>query len=489
MISESNHLLTWLEQTQVRARWPHAVMYRYSRLIMAGIMVISDLIALLIAFFIPLLIWVNIDPLLLPKYLDILPGVIVFFLTLFLAAGLYPALGLRSYLVLKKLVLAITLGFLLLGTATFYLRNALEWSRGSFAVSYVLSIFIIPNMRILARMIAAKLGLWGEPVAIIGYDKIGKRIYRQLAENSQLGFQPVVAYSGLAPENTQILIDKPDPNDKSNNIHQVDRIQTAILVTDEISPEVSNLIFDQNLLRFPRRILVNQGMQHFGSGLMYQLGAIFGSEETNDHKSRWRPYVKRLIDLVLTLLTAPIWLLVGGLIALAIRIDTPGPIFFCQNRIGKGGKQFRIFKFRSMVANADQMLEPYLKDNPDEEREWLEFFKLKHDPRITAVGRFLRRTSLDELPQVLNILEGNMSIVGPRPILIQEIAKFGDRNQYYCMVRPGLTGLWQISGRNNLTLRDRYTLDDHYVKNWTLWLDIDILLQTPWVMLSGEGAY
>ncbi len=186
-----------------------------------------------------------------------------------------------------------------------------------------------------------------------------------------------------------------------------------------------------------------------------------------------------------TILISPIFLI----IAIAIKLDSKGPVFFAHERIGRGGKLFKCYKFRSMRQDAQQVLQELLANDPLAKAEWDKDFKLKNDPRITRLGRFLRATSLDELPQIFNVLKGEMSLVGPRPIVEKEIERYGEGYREYKAVRPGLTGLWQTSGRNDVSYADRVRLDTWYAKNWTLWLDIIILWRTVKVVLGRDGAY
>jgi len=199
--------------------------------------------------------------------------------------------------------------------------------------------------------------------------------------------------------------------------------------------------------------------------------------------------IKRVFDIVFTLCLALAALPLGLLIALAIVLDSRGGVFFAHTRVGKGGKPFRIYKFRSMMAGGDEVLARYLEQNPSLVEEWKLTHKLKDDPRVTRVGRLLRKTSLDELPQVWNVLRGEMSMVGPRPIVLEESAKYGPAFALYTQVRPGLTGLWQVSGRNDTNYQRRVALDCYYIRHWSLWLDAKILLKTVRVVLGGRGAY
>lgn len=200
--------------------------------------------------------------------------------------------------------------------------------------------------------------------------------------------------------------------------------------------------------------------------------------------------IKRMLDLIICVIGMPLILPLGLLLALLVYIDNPkaGPIYRHQ-RLGKDGKTFKIYKFRTMVPDADSMLESYLQENPEYAEEWKQQQKLKHDPRLTTLGRFLRKYSLDELPQIINILEGDMTLVGPRPIVANETYKYGRYFEEYCLVRPGLTGLWQTSGRNNTTYAQRVAYDHFYINNWSIWLDLWILAKTVPAALSGNGAY
>jgi exopolysaccharide production protein ExoY len=196
---------------------------------------------------------------------------------------------------------------------------------------------------------------------------------------------------------------------------------------------------------------------------------------------------KRTLDLVVTIVGLPLALLVGAVIALLVRITSRGPVFFVQERVGLGGRRFHMVKFRTMLVGAEDRL----RDDPE---LWQEYVRNGYkvpagvDHRVTAVGRFLRRSSLDELPQLVNVLRGHMSLVGPRPIVPAELANYGDLHDVYLRVKPGLTGWWQVNGRSGVGYPERVDLDRYYAESWTFWLDIRILLRTPFTLLRG-GAY
>ena len=175
-------------------------------------------------------------------------------------------------------------------------------------------------------------------------------------------------------------------------------------------------------------------------------------------------------------------------VAAAVRLCMGGPVHYWQNRVGQGGRVFRFYKFRSMVVNADDILARHLAADPAARDEWNEFQKLAEDPRITPLGRVMRKFSIDELPQFFNVLKGDMSLVGPRPCMTRQRTLYGPHWDRYCQMRPGLTGLWQVSGRNRLSYAARVDLDMTYASQWSLWLDIKILARTVWVVLRSDGS-
>lgn len=198
--------------------------------------------------------------------------------------------------------------------------------------------------------------------------------------------------------------------------------------------------------------------------------------------------IKRGFDLFFCILFSPLIIVLCGIIGVFVKADSRGPIIYKQIRKGKNGKNFILYKFRTMISNADEKINDLLRD-PEFAKEWKETQKLQNDPRITRIGRILRKTSLDELPQFYNILKGDMSLVGPRPIIDEEIVRYGKIYKDYCELLPGLTGVWQISGRNDTSYQRRLACDHYYANNWSMWLDIKVILKTFIVALKGFGAY
>lgn len=200
--------------------------------------------------------------------------------------------------------------------------------------------------------------------------------------------------------------------------------------------------------------------------------------------------LKRIFDIAFSLLVIILGFPIYALVALAIGRSSKGKVIYSHERIGRGGKPFRCYKFRTMYADADHRLHELLKDNPSLQEEWNRYRKLKNDPRITPIGKFLRKTSMDELPQFWNVLRGDLSIVGPRPVVYEEVIHyFGEKAAKILSMRPGLTGIWQVSGRSNTCYQTRVRLDEAYVDQHSLYLDIMLILKTIPSMIFSKGAY
>lgn len=199
--------------------------------------------------------------------------------------------------------------------------------------------------------------------------------------------------------------------------------------------------------------------------------------------------VKRLLDIVLSIALLPIVLILVAIVAVIVKLTSPGPIFYQHRRVGLGRKDFGLWKFRTMFHNSDHIFWNHLAQNADARREWLCYRKLKYDPRITKVGAFLRRTNLDELPQLLNVILGQMSLVGPRPVVEDELKRYGAGEALYSAVLPGITGLWQVSGRGCLPYEKRVALDVEYVSTWSFGQDLVVLTRTLNAIWTCRGAF
>lgn len=194
---------------------------------------------------------------------------------------------------------------------------------------------------------------------------------------------------------------------------------------------------------------------------------------------------KRILDVMLACIGLIVLIVPIGIIALLIKLDSPGPVFYVHQRVGKNGKKLPLLKFRSMYLNADEMINRFTSE---QKAEWEKNFKLEDDPRITRIGQFLRRSSLDELPQIVNILKGDLSIVGPRPVVVEELEKYNNNKDKFLSVTPGLTGYWQAYARSSCTYEQRMEMELHYIENANFWWDIKIMFATVGAVLKGRGA-
>lgn len=199
--------------------------------------------------------------------------------------------------------------------------------------------------------------------------------------------------------------------------------------------------------------------------------------------------VKRAMDVALAGFALVVFLPLFVMVALAVRMSDPGPVLYGHKRVGLGGKRFRCLKFRTMAVDGNRILAEHLAADPAARREWAASRKLKDDPRVSRLGRVLREYSVDELPQLLNVLRGEMSFVGPRPVVAQELERFGPHAALYLSARPGITGLWQVSGRSDTTYAERVALDAQYVTAWTVWGDLKIILRTVPAVIGARGSY
>jgi Undecaprenyl-phosphate galactose phosphotransferase WbaP len=216
---------------------------------------------------------------------------------------------------------------------------------------------------------------------------------------------------------------------------------------------------------------------------------VLGFVTSHKLKMFWNLAIKRLMDLSIVIIGGMIILPFLLLIALLVKLSSPGPVLYGHRRLGRNHRYFDAYKFRSMVNNSGDVLQKLLNQSPELREEWEANHKLKNDPRITSIGKFLRRTSFDEFPQLINILKGEMSLVGPRPVVEAEIVKYDRNFDYIFSVKPGLTGLWQVSGRSDTDYTERVALDTYYLQSWSVWLDLWVLLKTIGVVLRGKGAY
>ena len=426
------------------------------------------------------------------EYLELTPLTLLI-LTIYLLGGLY-AHGLGPVEELRRLTIATTVVFLSMATLSFWFRNTDAYSRGAFIIAWLFVIILVPFGREILRLIAIRQKLWGEPVVVIGFGVLGYEIANFLVNHPKSGLYPIIVVD-------RRRIDRDDPPrvpviraadiiENRELVKWFEGIQTAILVVPEISETFYELIIEERAFKFSRLIIISNAQQCSSLWVRpYDIGGILGLEVGQNLLSKWQKTLKRIVDIGLVIIASPILIPFLLVITLLIRLDSKGGIFYQQTRIGYGGKPLKMWKFRTMYQNADKKLQSFLERYPELQEEWEANYKLKKDPRVTRIGKFLRKFSLDEFPQLINVVKGEMSLVGPRPIVDEEIKFYGVCYKLYTYVLPGMTGLWQISGRSDMSYKSRVNLDEYYVRNWSIWLDIYVLSRTGLVVLGGKGSY
>jgi len=336
-------------------------------------------------------------------------------------------------------------------------------------------------------------GFWKKKVLVLGTNNTARLVAQGIEDNKILGYEVVgflteeEARVGRSFANKEIL-------GKINEVKKFGLqlgVKDIIIALPSFSQEnLIKVIADCDEFAESIRIVPNIGSLFTLGVRAENFGDVLALALNRNLFKPWNILLKHLFEFILIVLMLVLFLPLFLIIALCIKLDSRGPVFFIQKRLGKKGQQFKILKFRSMYMDGDRKLAEYFKQHPDVRKEWEQFQKIKgHDPRVTRVGKFIRKFSLDEIPQLLNVVKGDMSLVGPRPYLPREISILKKSYGFISSIRPGLTGLWQVRGRNLLPFKQRILLDEYYIRNWSLWLDIVILLKTPKVLVKKEGAF
>jgi Undecaprenyl-phosphate galactose phosphotransferase WbaP len=421
------------------------------------------------------------------QYLSLWPALGIFF-AIFAFSNLYPGIIHNAVTELRRLGLALTLGFLVLAALIPITRLDQAYPRRLLLLCWSAAIVVTPLLRSIVRAFVCHKPWWGIPVAVFHTGDESTEIVRELELHPEIGLRPVVllssSYHGRRAPSVPIV-----------DIHLAASVRACGVEHAMIAlPETGSAKLLEDLEKFeslfPRLMIIHSSAALYSLTVnARQLAGCLAVEVRRDLLLPLPRLTKRSIDLFMVCLILPLVTLPLLLIGLLVRMESPGPIFYGHHRLGRGQRKFRIWKIRTMKTNADELLRNALAKDENLREEWLRDRKLRNDPRITRIGKLLRKTSLDELPQLWNVLLGEMSLVGPRPIVEEEVSAYGQNFALYCRVAPGLTGLWQVSGRSAVSRRDRVRLDSYYVRNWSPWLDLHILARTASVVLTGEGAY
>ena len=436
--------------------------------------------------------------------------VLAFFLVSFAVYHLYDCVALGPAEELRRTSMIITFIYAAVGAGTYFFA-ADGPSKTVIAVAWLLSLFLVPLGRTLVRGLFAHKKWWGNPVIILGAGKTGQMIVRTLQRQPGIGLKPVamldddLAKQGVIGADGLLgTFEKSGMSARRNcvqNVPVIGGLNMASSVAKRFNipygivampsvrhDELLNLL-ERHASAFSHLLIIPElfdfSTLHVPSR---DVGGVLGLEVRQQLLLPGPRLAKRVMDLALTLLGGVFVLPLIAVIAVLIKLDSKGPIFYIQERLGKNGTRFRAVKFRTMFGDGERILKQVLDSNPALREEYRVYHKLKNDPRVTRVGRVLRKYSLDEFPQLWNVLKGEMSLVGPRPYLEREIPEMNERESIILQAQPGMTGMWQVSVRNETAFSHRLKMDVYYVRNWCPWLDLHILARTAQVVARGTGS-
>ncbi len=412
--------------------------------------------------------------------------------------GIYPGYGSCAIAELRSTFYTVTGVFAAVIAVSFFTRGVLPYARSILLISWFFSVPLLAISRMATRRFLSRHGWFGIPTVIVGKHSMATRIVDTLRRNVQIGLRPLVIIEPDANtaeygyyEGVPVIggLDHVGPLTKRYGLTH------GIVAMPHTNSETLNEILEEHCTNLQHVTFVGD---HVHPSVVWISNANSDVLLSAEIEQRLRHpelrFKKRLFDVIVTV---PLFLLSLPLmvaIAVAIKLTSRGPVLYRQKRVGEKGRMFSVLKFRTMVTNADEVLQDLLEADPTSADEWARFHKLKSDPRITGIGHWLRKYSLDELPQLWNVLKGEMTLVGSRPFLAGEMAAFDfeGRRAYLSMyhsTKPGLTGLWQVTVRNDAEFDVRTHVDLYYMRNWSLFLDIYILLRTVGVVMTGRGAY
>lgn len=399
----------------------------------------------------------------------------------------YPGYGRPTYQELSVTVRSSAAAGVLVGFVALLVPDVFGLTARVFLFAVPTAAVLAPAFRSLTKLALRRMRLWGRPVVVLGAELSAARVTKHLLAHPGIGLHPVAAFGSSEAWDVRGLPITGSLEHVWDYVEQYG-VRHAIVTRDA----ATTAAFDQVLLRSATRLKYVQYLPDLrglptNSVVAVPLGSALALEARNQLASDANRVLKRVIDFVgsavlLLILGIPLALIAG-----LIRLDSPGSPLYLSPRIGRYGKSFFCIKFRTMHLDADERLEGLLQQNPRLRAEYERYHKLEDDPRVTRVGRLLRRISLDELPQLINVLLGQMSLVGPRPYLERERQLMGSEQDLIFLARPGMTGYWQIEARNDVTFEERQNMEAHYVRNWSVWWDIDIILRTPGVMVAKTG--
>jgi len=413
------------------------------------------------------------------------------FILLFQIHRLYPGVSLAPSEEMRRFFISSLIaytGIIMSRIVEYVIWDAINTA---FLISFAFSTLILLVFRSLTHWFLHATKLGGIPTVIFGSGTTGKLVANCLLGSLRTGYVPVL-----------ILDDKPEGDNEYKNIpiiHDTSlgpeivkrfHIKMAIVAMPKLDAKELKTLLNKSVYAFRYNVIIPNFFSISSIWMSVRdFNGVLGIDTSNKFRISFNHGIKRFMDLFVVILGGLVISPFLLLIALIIKISSPGPVLYKQKRLGKNGVPFFTYKFRSMTVDAETKLDKLLKTDPQLMKEWKESHKLHKDPRITGIGKILRRTSIDEFPQLINILKGEMSLVGPRPIVEAEVEKYGEDYQRVFSIKPGLTGMWQVSGRSNTYYLDRVAYDVYYLQSWSVWLDLWIIFKTFGVVIIGKGAY
>ena len=420
----------------------------------------------------------------------IVPSVIVW-VGLRALLGLYPGYGLDSAESLRRHTHSVfaTLAVLAVFAVGSQVGDLL--SRILLAFAFLGLLFITPFVQHFVKLGMKKAGLWGKPVITLSYEETGADFQELLKQEWGMGYSSVALFChGLvaAGKSYREVSCEETLADAANLGRElgVDTLIFAMPYTRREQLERMVSVASENF----RSVLIVPNLNGITNSAVAprDFAGTLAIEIKHNLLDPWSQRLKRALDLVGTVIGGVLISPLVFAIAVLIKLDSPGPAFYGHRRLGAAGEHFLCWKFRTMHVDAERLLDKHLQDNPFLRAEWEQNQKLRDDPRVTRVGHLLRQTSLDELPQLWNVLRGEMSLTGPRPIVDAEVPKYGEVYKLYKRIKPGMSGFWQVSGRSDTSYVERVEMDSYYVRNWSVWLDLIILARTVKSVALGRGA-
>lgn len=406
--------------------------------------------------------------------------------------GLYPGYGLDPVEKLRRHTYSVFATLSIMALLVLGLQVGSLVSRLLLGVSFLGLLFLAPLVRQALASVLRHVGLWGKPVIVLSYKDTGEKFVELLKNEWGLGYRPVALFDyNLVPAG-EAFAEAPyvETFADARRFAGERGVDTVIFAMPYTRREQLAMLVGEARTSFTHVLVVPNLSGITNSAVVARnIGGTLAVEIKHNLLDPWALRAKRVFDLVCTMM--------GGLVvspflllfALMVYLESGGPVFYRDKRMGQDGNLFACVKFRTMVPNAERLLDEMIEEDPEIRDEYARYHKLRDDPRVTRVGRFLRRTSMDELPQLYNVLMGEMSLVGPRPYLPRESREIGMTQGEILRVPPGITGPWQVAGRNHTSFGERVDIDAYYVHDWSVWLDIVLLARTLKIVLRGRGAY